>query len=177
MTDSKFDQDEAVAVLRRTPATLDALLRGLPSAWTDADEGGASWSPRLILAHLVHGEEEDWVPRTKRILAHGPSVPFDPFAPEACRDRADGRRCDELLDRFAEARAENVRFIQQSRFGPEDLRRRGTHPAFGEVSLTELLATWVVHDLSHVRQVARVLARHWKHEVGPWRAYLPVLEE
>ncbi|MFG0315813.1 MAG: DinB family protein [Planctomycetota bacterium JB042] len=177
MTEKTFDHDAALALLERTPAVLDALLRDLPPGWRDADEGPGTWSPLLILAHLVHGEETDWVPRIERLLAHGTEVPFEPFDREACRTRAEGESIPSLLDVFAARRAEGVRRVRERRLGAADLARTGRHPAFGEVTLGQLVSTWAVHDLSHLRQIARVLARQGADAVGPWRAYLPVLDE
>ena len=176
MRQDPFNLAEAVAVLERTPPALDALLRGLPDAWTEALEAAAAWTPRLIVAHLLHCEEEDWRPRAERILATGVDVPFEPFDRERCRAYADGASLPALLDRFAERRRESLEWLRRVDLGGH-LERRGVHPSFGEVTLGQLLSTWTVHDLSHLRQVSRAMAKRWGAAVGPWSAYLPVLAE
>lgn len=174
--DLRASLDEDVAVLRRTPATLAAMLEGLPEAWHDADEGPGTWSARVVLGHLIHGERTDWIPRARRILEHGERVPFEPFDREAqlSEPRASAA---ELLATLARERAASLAALEALRLGPRELELRGTHPAFGSVTLRELLATWVVHDLGHVAQIARVLAKRRASDVGPWRAYLPVLSD
>jgi DinB family protein len=169
------DLDEAVAVLSRTPATLDALLRGLPRGWIDAHEGGETWSPFDVVGHLIHGEETDWLARLRIILEHGEARPFDKFDRTAQFQASQGRTIDALLDEFAALRAKNLRELAALQLGPADLARTGTHPAFGRVTLGQLLATWVAHDLDHVIQIARVLGRQYADEVGPWRAYLRII--
>jgi hypothetical protein len=169
------DLDEAVAVLSRTPATLDALLRGLPRGWIDAHEGGETWSPFDVVGHLIHGEETDWLARLRIILEHGEARPFDKFDRTAQFQASQGRTIDALLDEFAALRAKNLRELAALQIGPADLARTGTHPAFGRVTLGQLLATWVAHDLDHVIQIARVLGRQYADEVGPWRAYLRII--
>jgi hypothetical protein len=169
------DVAEAVAVLERTPATLDALLRGLPEGWTRAHEGGETWSPFDIIGHLIHGEQTDWLGRVRIILEHGEARPFDKFDRLAQFEASKGRPLPELLDEFAALRQANLRDLAALQLGPADLARTGTHPAFGRVTLGQLLATWVAHDLDHVVQVARVIARQYTDDVGPWRAYLRVI--
>jgi hypothetical protein len=167
--------DEAVAVLQRTPATLDALLRGLPEGWIAAHEGDGTWSPFDVVGHLIHGERTDWLPRARIILEHGDTRPFDPFDRLAQFSAAQGRTLDDLLDEFASVRRQSLRDLEALRLTPEDLDRRGRHPQLGAVTLRELLATWVAHDLDHLVQIARVLARQYSDAVGPWRAYLRVI--
>lgn len=169
-----FRLDEAVALLERTPRVLDALLRGLPDAWLDADEGEGTWSPRIVVGHLIHGERTDWIPRARHLLAHGASVPFEPFDRFA-QLRAAPRPLPELLDEFAALRREGLAALAALRLGPADVARPGRHPALGAVTLGELLATWVVHDLTHLFQIERAMARRWTHAVGPWSAYLRIL--
>lgn len=166
-----FRLDEALAILERTPKVLASLLDGLPPAWTQAREGEATWSPEEIVAHLIHGERTDWIPRARLLLEHGESRPFDPF------DRAghEGIRGEVLA--FAAARAESLRALRALRITEGMLDRAGRHPAFGRVTLRQLLATWVAHDLGHIRQIARVMAKRYRDDVGPWIAYLPVLRE
>jgi hypothetical protein len=170
-----FAVDDAVAVLSRTPAALDALLRGLPEPWITAHEGGETWSPFDVIGHLIHGEQTDWMPRARIILEHGDSRPFDKFNRFAQFEHSRGRTLPSLLDEFAEARAASVRALTALQLTEADLDRRGTHPELGPVTLRQLLATWVAHDLDHVVQIARVLARQYTDDVGPWRAYLRVI--
>jgi hypothetical protein len=174
-TRRSVDLSEASAVLARTPATLDALLRGLPEGWIHAHEGGDTWSPFDIIGHLVHGEQTDWLGRARIILEHGEARPFDKFDRLAQFDASKGRSLDELLDEFASLRRANLTELASFGLGPADLGRTGTHPAFGRVTLGQLLATWVAHDLDHVVQISRVIARQYSDEVGPWKAYLRVI--
>jgi uncharacterized damage-inducible protein DinB len=171
----EFQPGHAREVLGRTPATLNALLRGLPDEWVVSNEGPDSWSPFDVLGHLIHGEETDWIPRAKIILEHGEARAFEPFDRFAMFEASRGRSVDELLDRFERLRVEGLRELDAMSLTPETLRRRGTHPELGAVTLGQLLSAWVVHDLSHVGQVVRVMARQYGEAVGPWRAYLPVV--
>ena len=168
--------EEAAAVLARTPSTLDALLRGLPVSWTDAHEGGETWSPFDVVGHLIHGEQTDWIPRAKIILADGDARAFDRFDRLAQFGASAGRTLPDLLDEFATLRDANLRELGSLNLTDEDLRRSGRHPELGLVTLGQLLATWVAHDLGHIVQIARVLARQYSDEVGPWRAYLRIIE-
>jgi hypothetical protein len=170
-----FAVSEAIAILSRTPAMLDALLRGLPEPWITAHEGGETWSPFDVIGHLIHGEQTDWMPRARIILAHGDTRAFDPFDRFAQLEHSRGRTLPSLLDEFAAARAESVRSLVALQLTDADLDRRGKHPELGVVTLRQLLATWVAHDLDHVVQIARVLAQQYADEVGPWRAYLRVI--
>jgi hypothetical protein len=170
-----FDRDEALAILARTPASLDALLRGLPAAWIAAHEGGETWSPFDVVGHLIHGERTDWMPRARMILADGETRAFEPFDRFAQFAESSGRTLASLLDEFAALRAENLRELAALRLTDADLDRRGRHPELGVVTLRQLLATWVAHDLDHIMQIARVLGRQYAEEVGPWRAYLRVI--
>jgi len=167
--------EEAAAVLARTPGALDALLRGLPEDWIGANEGGETWSPFDVIGHLIHGEKTDWMPRVRIILEHGESRPFDKFDRFAQLAASEGRSLGSLLEEFAALRDENVRQLLRLRPSEADLGRRGRHPELGGVTLRQLLATWVAHDLDHVVQISRVLARQYSDEVGPWRAYLRVI--
>ena len=172
-----FVLDEAVDILARTPGTLDALLRGLPDGWIVANEGGETWSPVDVVGHLIHGERADWVPRARIILEHGEARAFDPFNRFAQFAESEGRTLASLLDEFATLRQQSLRDLAALRLTDADLDRRGRHPAFGVVLLRQLLATWVAHDLDHIMQISRVLARQYSDEVGPWRAYLRIIEE
>ena len=173
----EFDLESALAVLERTPAVLDRELRGLPEAWTAPNEGGETWSPRKVVGHLINGEETDWIPRTRIILGPGENrrfVPFDRFRRLASED---AMTLDQLLDRFAALRAANLATLRGFRLGPAELARTGIHPDFGTVTMRQLLATWVVHDLDHLVQVARVMAFQYTDAVGPWKLYLSVLTD
>jgi hypothetical protein len=167
--------EDAIPVLARTPAALDAMLRGLPEGWITAHEGGETWSPFDVIGHLIHGEQTDWMPRVRRILADGDSRAFDPFDRLAQQTASKGRGLPDLLDELARLRAANLRDLAALGLTDADLDRRGRHPALGPVTLRQLLATWVAHDLDHVMQVSRVLASQYADEVGPWRAYLRVI--
>ena len=167
---------EALAVLERTPASLRALLQGLGDEWIDADEGPDTFSPRDVLGHLILGEETDWVPRIGIILEHGEGHPFTPFDRFGFRERYGGQPVGSLLTRFSELRTTNLGVVRSLGLGESDLERRGTHPGLGPVTLGQLLSAWAVHDLGHVVQIARVLAKRHREAVGPWREYLTVLD-
>lgn len=171
---SGFDVGEALDVLERTPRLLTALLGGLSTEWVHATEGVDSWSPARVVGHLIHGEEVDWIPRLRVILEWGESRPFDPFDPEGGPRDGD---VDALLARFGALREANLRTVRRQHLSPEGLSRTGTHPALGRVTVAELLATWVVHDLGHVRQIVRVMAKRYAEAVGPWREYLSIVDE
>jgi DinB superfamily len=171
-----FDLTDGIAVLERTPATLRAMLDGLPTAWLDADEGPDTWSPYVIVGHLVHAERADWIPRAKIILAQGPQRRFEPFDRNAQFRESEGKPLAQLLDEFAQLRAENLAILDEWRLTDRHLALEGEHPQFGIVTLRQLLATWVVHDLGHIAQTARVMAKQYKSAIGPWRAYLPVVD-
>jgi hypothetical protein len=170
-----FALEEALPVLSRTPAVLRSLLADLPESWSRATEGPDTWSPFDIVGHLIHGERTDWIPRTEILLTHGETRPFTPFDRFAQFEASRGKTLHELLDTFAELRAANLMRLESLGLSAEDLDRRGRHPELGPVTLAELLATWVAHDLSHIAQIARVMGRQYTDDVGPWRAYLPML--
>ena len=172
----EFQFDDALPVLRRTPTVLRALLLDLPGPWVEAVEGPGTWSPFDVVGHLIHGERTDWMPRVEHLLRHGAAVPFPPFDREAMFAASEGRSLRELLDTFAQLRAESLDRLVALGLGEVDVTRRGRHPEFGVVTLGQHLATWVAHDLSHVSQVVRVMARQYSTAVGPWRAYLSILE-
>jgi DinB family protein len=174
-TRRSFALEEAIAMLARTPATLDALLRGLPDDWTASNEGDNTWSPFDVVGHLIHGERTDWMARARIILQDGDARPFEKFDRFAQFAASEGRSLASLLDEFSAIRAENLRALAALDLNEADLDRRGRHPELGAVTLRQLLATWVAHDLDHVVQIARVLARQHSDEVGPWRAYLRVI--
>ncbi len=170
-----FALEEALPVLSRTPAVLRSLLGDLPESWTRATEGPDTWSPFDIVGHLIHGERTDWIPRAEILLAHGESRLFTPFDRFAQFEASRGKTLHDLLDTFAELRAANLTRLESFSLSTGDLGRRGRHPELGPVTLGELLATWVAHDLSHIAQIARVMGRQYTDEVGPWLAYLPML--
>ena len=174
-TRRSFVMEDAVAILARTPATLDAMLRGLPEGWIVAHEGGETWSPFDVIGHLIHGERTDWVPRAKIILEHGEARAFDTFDRFAQFALSEARTLASLLDELATLRQNNLRELAALRLTNADLDRRGRHPELGVVTLRQLLATWVAHDLDHMAQISRVLARQYSDAVGPWRAYLRII--
>jgi hypothetical protein len=165
---------ETTDLLRRTPEVLRALLIGLPDAWTDTPDTADGWRPHDVVGHLITGEQTDWVTRTRRILEHGPSVEFDRFDRFAMLDRDAGVPLDDLVERFAGLRAENLAALEDL-VTDADLDRRGLHPSLGEVTLRELLATWAVHDLDHISQIYAGLAGSRDADVGPWKGYLGIL--
>lgn len=171
----QFSLEHAFPVLERTPRVLDAFLRGLPGDWTSATEGAETWSPFDVVGHLIDGEEEDWIPRARIMLSDAAErrlAPFDRFRHQA-RNR--GRPLRDLLEEFATLRQANVQALRGFRLTFADLQRTASHPELGAVTLEQHLATWVAHDLGHVAQIARVMARQFTDAVGPWGAYLPIL--
>ena len=171
----RFDLSDGVAVLERTPRVLRDLLAGLPDGWILATEGPETWSPFDVVGHLIHGERTDWIPRLEIILADGESRPFEPFDRFAQFKESRGRTLEELLDTFAVLRARSLARLASFELRPDDLKRRGRHPELGTVTLEQLLATWVVHDLSHLGQITRVMGKAYTEAVGPWAEYLPML--
>ena len=170
-----YQIEQAIEVLRRTPATLTALLRGLPEEWTKSAAGPDTWSAYDVVGHLLHGEETDWIVRARIILEHGESHPFESFDRTAMFEQYRGYSLDQLLVAFAEAREKNLATLSDWRITPEQLTLKGTHPALGTVTLSQLLATWVVHDLNHTGQIVEVMSQQYAEAVGPWRAYLGIL--
>jgi DinB superfamily len=171
-----FDLAAGTAVLERTPRVLRALLAGLEPAWTDATEGPETWSPYVIVGHLIHGERDDWVPRARLILEQGANRRFTPYDRFAQFHESQGKSLAELLDELERLRAANLATLAAWRLTDTQLALEGEHPEFGRVTLRQLLATWVAHDLGHVAQIARVMAKQYREAVGPWRAYLPILD-
>ena len=170
-----FDLSETVRFLSSTPGILRAVLSDLPDGWKQTSGDADSWSLFDIVGHLIHGEETDWIPRAKMILEHGESRAFTPFNREAMFEKSKGKSIADLLETFAQLRAESLRQFDELNLTPELLEKRGLHPELGPVTLGQLLATWVVHDISHVAQIARVMSKQYGEAVGPWKAYLPVL--
>jgi uncharacterized damage-inducible protein DinB len=171
----RFELESARQVLRRTPTTVATLVRDLPHPWVRQDEGTGTWTVFDVVGHLIHGDRTDWIPRARMILEHGTSRPFEPFDRLAQFQASQGKSVSELLDEFAAVRARSLDELDELRLEPGQLSLQGRHPELGLVTLSQLLSTWVVHDLDHVVQVARVMARCYTDEVGPWRAYLRVL--
>jgi hypothetical protein len=170
-----FDLATGIAVLERTPSVLDTMLRGLPDEWTTHNEGGESWTVFDNVGHLISGELHDWMGRLRIILAQGPDRTFARFDRAAMLDRDRGVRLPVLVDQFAQLRRKNLEDLRALDLTHEQLALTGVHPAFGTVTANQLLATWVVHDLGHVAQISRVMAKQLKEAVGPWVEYLPVL--
>jgi len=170
-----FQLDDAAQLLSRTPHTLRALLDGVPDEWARANEGPSTWSPFDVVGHLIHGEKTDWIPRARIILERGASATFEPFDRFAQLATSGGKTLENLIDEFAALRAQNLDQLRAWRLTPADLGRAGTHPEFGRVTLGELLATWATHDLGHLAQIARTMARQYDGHVGPWRKYLRIL--
>jgi hypothetical protein len=167
--------EETVALLARTPDVLDALLRDMPDTWTSRREGEGTWSPLDVVAHLIHAEYENWIPRARCILDHGENQAFAPFDREGNFQESRRRSLEDLLDEFARARAESLQQLGDLNITPEDLARKGKHPALGTVTLSELLATWAAHDLTHLHQISRVMAVQYREAVGPWSKFLGVM--
>jgi len=172
----EFDLRDAVPVLSRTPVVLDVLLRGIPPAWSSGTEGADTWSPYDVTGHLIHGERTDWMPRVEHLLAHGEAVPFQTFDRFAQFEASPGKSLEELLDTFRDLRAASLRRLDALGLTAADLARTGRHPELGRVTLGQHLATWVAHDLDHLVQIARVMARQYADAVGPWRQYLRVIQ-
>jgi hypothetical protein len=171
-----FDLDQAVEVLERTPAALDSLLRGLSSGWTDSLGDADKWQAYDIVGHLIHGEKTDWIPRARIILSHEESIAFEPFDRHAQFEDSKGKSLENLLSEFAALRADGLKALRSWRLAPDQLDLRGNHPELGRVTLRQLLATWVVHDLTHIRQIATALAHRYRDDVGGWREYLSIMK-
>lgn len=167
---------QTAALLARTPGVLDALARGLPDEWTRRGEGPGTWTVFDIVGHLIHGERTNWIPRAKMILQFGDARAFEPLDRLAQQRESEGKTLPDLLDLFRQLRADNLAELEALNLQPPDLERRGRHPAFGVVTLGQLISTWAVHDLTHLHQISRVMAHQYRDAVGPWRAYLGVLK-
>ncbi len=167
---------DTISLLTRTPAALDALLRDLPETWTFRNEGENTWSAFDVIGHLIHGERTDWMVRTKVILQFGESQPFERFDRWAQMRESQDRSLGELLDEFARLRSENLDELRALNLRPEDLERRGRHPVLGVITLSQLLATWAAHDLTHLHQISRIMAHQYRDAVGPWTVFLGVMQ-
>jgi DinB family protein len=171
----EFQLDQAKEILRRTPATLNALLTDLPNDWVLSNEGPETWSPYDVVGHLIEGEEMDWIPRARIILEQGEARPFDKFDRVAMFEKSRGKSLLELLAQFEKLRGESLRQLDEMKLTPELLQKHGTHPALGAVTLSQLLSAWVVHDLGHIRQIVRVMAKQYRDAIGPWTEYLTIV--
>ena len=172
----KFQVEQAVEILARTPATVKSLLANLSADWTGKDENSEDWTPFDVVGHFIHGEETDWIPRAEIILAQGENPAFEPFDRFAQFEKSKGKTLDELLEIFADLRKENLEKLRQMHLTPEQLLLKGIHPELGEVNLEQLLSTWVVHDLTHIRQITIALAKKYSENVGVWKEYLSILQ-
>ena len=172
----KFDLEKAIEVLERTPGVLSSLLDSLSADWTSSNEGGESWSAYDVVGHLIHGEKTDWIPRVDIILSPGADKHFQPFDRFAQMGESGKKTLRQLLQEFSNLRKSNIERLRAMDISDEDLAKTGIHPAFGEVTLAQLLATWVAHDLNHIGQIVRVMAKQYKAEVGPWVEYLRIMQ-
>lgn len=172
----KYSVQEAVQILERTPALLKLLLEDLPGGWLHGNEGAGTFSPFDVVGHLIHGEKTDWVPRAKIILAYGVTRPFEPYDRFAQYEAGKGKELPALLEEFATLRRVNMEWLLSAGLTEADLDRKGMHPVLGEVTLRNLLSTWVVHDLTHVAQVTRVMAKQYLPEIGPWPEFFRILK-
>ena len=172
----KFQIEQAVEILSQTPATLESLLGNLSGDWTENAENAESWSAFDVVGHLIHGEETDWIPRAEIILAQGDNPTFEPFDRFAQFEKSKGKTLNELIETFAELRSKSLARLREMNLTEEKLRLKGVHPELGEVTLEQLLATWAVHDLTHIRQIVTVLARKYTENVGAWKEYLSILQ-
>ena len=172
----RYNIEQSLEILSRTPDSLHALLSGLSPEWTQQNEGPETWSPFDVIGHLIHGEKTDWIPRAKIILGEGDKnfVPFDRFA---MFEASKGKNLEQLLTEFKELRKQNIAELKKLNISESDLEKTGIHPVFGAITLRNLLSTWVTHDLNHIYQIVRVMAKHYKEEVGPWPPWIRILNE
>lgn len=172
----EFELEHATNILNRTPTVLQDLLQGLPKAWVENNEGENTWSPFDVVGHLIYGEQVNWMPRAKMILEFGMDKPFTPFDRFAQFEASKGKTMPELLEKFGMLRQENILTLKEMQLTAQDLEKTGSHPEFGSITLSQLLATWVAHDLDHIVQISRTLAKNYREAVGPWRAYLSIMK-
>jgi hypothetical protein len=171
-----FNLDDTIALLARTPGTLNTLLRDLPESWTQCNEGGDTFTAYDIVGHLIHGEHVDWIPRLRIILEQGESRPFDRIDRFAQTRESQGKSLPQLLDEFARLRQQSLDTLRSFKLSPADLAKRGTHPVLGTVTLANLIATWPAHDLTHLHQLSRIMAHQHREAVGPWTKFLGVMQ-
>ena len=168
---------QSIEILERTPVVLNNLLEGLSVEWTSNNEGGETWSAYDVIGHLIHGEKTDWLTRVELILSENAEKKFQPFDRFAQFENSKGKTLKQLLHEFTEVRSANIKRLKSLNITEQDLEKTGVHPAFGEVTLSQLLSTWTVHDLDHISQIARVMAKQYKNEVGPWIEFLKILKQ
>ena len=173
----EFDLTKAIQILEKTPKVLNSLLPGISDEWVKTNEGPDTWSPYDVVGHLIHGEKTDWMPRAQVILGPGVNKNFQPFDRFAQMQERGGKTIAHLLQEFELLREMNLQLLREMNLSESDLLKEGVHPAFGPVTLKELLATWVAHDLNHIAQICRTMAKQYKAEVGPWVAYLRILNQ
>ena len=171
----KFNLQTSIEILERTPTVISKFVSGLSTSWTNENEGPDTWSPYDIIGHLIHGEKTDWIPRMDIILADREDKTFEPFDRFAQFQNSAGKSIDELLEEFSLLRLKNLAYLKSKNLSDKDLAMKGMHPELGEVKLSELLASWVVHDLNHIAQISRVMAHQYRTEVGVWQAYMGIL--
>jgi hypothetical protein len=172
-----FTLEKSIQILERTPNVLDAMLRNISTDWTLRNEGGESWSAYDIIGHLIHGEKTDWIPRAQIILSEKPDKKFEKYDRFAQFEESKGKSLSQLLYEFKILREKNIEILHSLNITDKDLQEKGIHPAFGEVTLSQLFSTWVVHDLNHIAQISRVMAKQYKPDVGPWTEYLKILQQ
>lgn len=175
MNSISFNINDAIAILERTPKVIETLLEGLSNEWIENNEGDESWSPYDVAGHLINGEKTDWIPRMQIILDDTADKHFLPFNRFAQFEASNGKTIQQLIEEFKTIRRKNIEILKAATINETTLRKTGIHPEFGEVTLRQLLATWVAHDLSHLSQITRVMAKQYKTEVGPWTKYLSLL--
>ena len=171
----ELDINKSIEILERTPVVIEEMLKGLSPDWVMNNEGPDTWSPYDVVGHLIHGEKTDWIPRLEIILSDKGDKKFEPFDRFAQFKESKGKKLQQLIDEFKELRKNGIEALRSKKLKEEDLDKTGIHPEFGIVTLRQLLSTWVVHDLNHIAQIARVMAKQYKQETGPWQAYLPIL--
>ena len=172
-----YEIEKAIEILERTPSVIEALLIGVSKEWLMNNEGENTWSPFDIVGHLIHGEKTDWIPRAKIILSNSENKTFEPFDRFAQENESQGKTIEDLIEEFKVRRKENIIELKSLQINKSKLEEKGMHPELGEVNLKELLSTWVVHDLGHISQISRVMAKQYKGEVGAWKAYLGILKK
>lgn len=174
---NSFDLKKSIEILEKTPSVINSLLEGLSDRWINSKYGEDTWSPFDIVGHFIHGEKTDWIPRAKAILDYGEEKPFIPFDRFAQFTESKNKTIKDLLDEFSNLRSQNINLLKNMNPGEQDLDKTGIHPEFGKVTLRQLIATWVVHDLNHISQIVRAMAANYKEETGLWKEYLPILNK
>lgn len=172
----QFEITQAINILERTPSVIKNLLWNLPNEWTSSNEGNNTWSPFDVVGHLIHGEKTDWIPRTEIILKGDPEVKFSPFDRFAQYEISQGKTINELIIEFEELRKESLNKLSALSISNDDLKLEGSHPELGKVTLNHLLSAWVVHDLGHIAQISRVMAKQYSTEIGPWHQFMGIMK-